>query len=134
MELWIEWWSHVRQLRPAFSRTRTFIWFAVALAAMCVRGDLLGVTSFIRTLGLKACCYDRLLDLFHSRALSLDALTRLWVRLVVSTLKSLLYTVGGRTCHSVACRSSNCTGSASRSRSASSRPSIRSAPMPITSG
>ena len=96
MELWIEWWSHVRQLRPAFSRTRTFIWFTVALAAMCVRGDILGVTSFVRTLGLKACCYDRLLDLFHSRALNLDALTRLWVRLVVSTLTSLLYTVGGR--------------------------------------
>jgi len=96
MELWVEWWSHVRQLRPAFSRTRAFVWFAVALAAMCVRGDLLGVTSFVRTLGLQACCYDRLLDLFHSRALSLEALTRLWVRLVVSTLKSLLYTVGGR--------------------------------------
>ena len=96
MALWIEWWSHVRQLRPAFSRTRTFIWFAVALAAMSVRGDLLGVTSLVRAMGLQACCYDRLLDLFHSRALSIDALTRLWGRLVVSTLKPLLYTVGGR--------------------------------------
>ncbi|MBW1886335.1 MAG: transposase [Deltaproteobacteria bacterium] len=96
MELWIEWWSHVRQLRPAFTRTSTFMWFAVALAAMCVRGDQLGVTSFVRALGLQERCYDRLLDFFHSRALRLDALTRLWVRLVLATLKPWLYTVQGR--------------------------------------
>lgn len=96
MELWIEWWNHVRQLRPAFSRTRTFIWFAVALAAMCVRDDLLGVTSFVRALGLQERCYDRLLDLFHSRALRLDILTRLWVRLVLATFKAFTYVVQGR--------------------------------------
>ena len=96
MELWIEWWNQVRQLRPAFSRTRTFFWFAVALAAMCVRGDLLGVTSFVRALGLQERCYDRLLDCFHSRALDLEALTRCWVRMVLATLKPFLYTVRGR--------------------------------------
>jgi hypothetical protein len=96
MELWIEWWSHVRQLRPAFSRTRTFVWFAVALAAMCVRGDLLGVTSLVRALGLQERCYARLLDLFHSRALVLDALTCLWVKLVLATLKPFVYSVEGR--------------------------------------
>jgi len=68
MDLWIEWWNHVRQLRPAFTRTRTFIWSAVVLAAMCVRTDLLGVTSLVRALGLQQHCYDRLLDCFHSRA------------------------------------------------------------------
>jgi len=96
MEIWIEWWNHVRQLRPAFSRTRTFIWFAVVLAAMCVRGDLLGVSSFIRALGLQERCYDRMLDFFHSRALNLDALTRRWVSLALSTLKPFLYMVHGR--------------------------------------
>jgi len=96
MELWLAWWNQVRQLRPAFSRTRTFVWFAVALAATCVRRDLLGVTSLVRALGLKERCYDRLLDCFHSRALDLDALTRRWVRLVLSTLKPFLYTVQGR--------------------------------------
>ena len=65
MDLWIEWWNHVRQLRPAFTRTRTFIWCAVVLAAMCVRTDLLGVTSLVRALGLQQHCYDRLLDCFH---------------------------------------------------------------------
>jgi len=96
MELWIEWWNQVSQLRPAFSRTRTFIWFAVALAATCVRSDLFGVTSFVRALGLKERCYDRLLDCFHSRGINLDALTRLWTSLILSTLKPLLYTIQGR--------------------------------------
>jgi hypothetical protein len=96
MELWIEWWNQVSQLRPAFSRTRTFIWFAVALAATCVRGDLLGVTSLVRAMGLQERCYDRLLDWFHSRALNLDALTRLWTRLILSILKPFFYTVQGR--------------------------------------
>jgi len=96
MQLWIEWWNLVRQLRPAFSRTRTFIWFAVALAATCVRSDLIGVTSLVRALGLQEHCYDRLLDWFHSRALNLEALTRRWVSLALSTLKPFLYTVKGR--------------------------------------
>ena len=96
MELWIDWWNLVSQLRPAFSRTRTFIWFAVALAATCVRGDLLGVTSLVRAMGLQEPCYDRLLDCFHSRALNLDALTRLWTRLLLSILKPFFYSVQGR--------------------------------------
>ena len=96
MELWVEWWNYVRQLRPAFSRTRTFVWFAVALAAMCVRTDLLGVTSLVRALGLQQHCYDRLLDFFHSRAIKLDGLTRLWTRVVLSVFKSLVYVVGDR--------------------------------------
>jgi len=96
MELWIAWWNQVSQLRPAFSRTRTFVWFTVALAATCVRSDLFGVTSFVRALGLKDHCYDRLLDCFHSRALKLDVLTRQWVSLVLCTLKPFLYTIQGR--------------------------------------
>ena len=96
MELWIEWWNQVSQLRPAFSRKRTFIWFAVALAATCVRSDLLGVTSLVRAMGLQQRCYDRLLDCFHSRALNLDALTRVWTRLTLSILKPFFYTVQRR--------------------------------------
>lgn len=96
MTLWILWWNQVSQLRPAFSRSRTFFWFAAALAATCVRHDLLGVTSMVRALGLQERCYDRLLDCFHSRALDLTALTRLWVGLVLATMKPFLYTVNGR--------------------------------------
>lgn len=96
MELWIEWWNMVSQLRPAFNRTRSFLWFCVALAATCARNDLLGVTSLVRTMGLQVTCYDRLLDCFHSRALNLDALTRLWTGLILSLLKPFFYSVQGR--------------------------------------
>lgn len=43
MDIWLESWNHVRLLHPAFIRTRTFIWFAVALAAMSLRTDLFGL-------------------------------------------------------------------------------------------
>jgi len=52
MELWHYWCRVAGSLRPAFPRLRTFLWFLAALAGFCVRGDLLGVTSFIRGLGL----------------------------------------------------------------------------------
>ena len=96
MILWIGWWTLVRELRPAFARTRTFLWFAVALAALCTRGDLRGVTSFVRALGLRQACYDRHLDFFHSPAIRLPELTRLWTALILRTLRPLLLTVNGR--------------------------------------
>jgi hypothetical protein len=96
MELWIEWWNLASQFRPAFCRTRTFIWFCVALAATCARNDLRGVTSLVRTMGLRVSFYDRLLDCFHSKALNLDTLTQLWTVLVLSILKPFLHTVQGR--------------------------------------
>ena len=66
MRLWSVWWSCVEPLRPAFSRGRTFLWFAAAVAAACVRPDLAGVTSFVRALGLRRTCYAGLLAMFHS--------------------------------------------------------------------
>jgi hypothetical protein len=50
----------------------------VCLMGMTVRADLAGVTSIVRALGLMPACYDRVLDFWHSPALDLDALTRLW--------------------------------------------------------
>ena len=63
--LWNHWWTLVCELRPACARTRTFLWMATCLAGMTVRGDLMGVTSIVRTLGLLPACYDRLLVLRH---------------------------------------------------------------------
>jgi hypothetical protein len=96
VNLWITWWNLVENLRPAFPRTRTFLWFALALAATGTRSDLRGVTSLVRSLGLQAPCYDRLLDFFHSRGLDLPRLTRRWCALVLKTLKPFLLTVNGR--------------------------------------
>lgn len=95
MLLWAEWWRWCAPLREACSRQRTFLWMCVALIGFCVRGDLWGVTSTVRALGLKGMCYDRLLDLFHSPALCLDTLTRRWVALVVERHPGLIR-VNGR--------------------------------------
>ena len=93
--LWKHWWELVCELRAACGRTRTFLWMAVCLAGMTTRKDLLGVTSTVRALGLMPACYDRLLDFFHSSALNLGKLTRLWCDLVFRVHPGILR-VNGR--------------------------------------
>jgi hypothetical protein len=70
----------------------------VVLMGFCVREDLWGVTSFVRALGLQPVCYDRLLDFFHSAALDVDKLTRLWTALVVNRHPGLLRVNGRLVC------------------------------------
>lgn len=82
MSLWKLWTDFIEPLRSACKRRRTFMWMCVVLVGFVVRPDLLGVTSMIRATGLCQCYYDRLLDLFHSPALVIDALTTVWVSLV----------------------------------------------------
>ena len=47
--LWIPWWNVIWLLRPAFTRLRTFLWFATAVAGLTVGTELLGVTSIVRS-------------------------------------------------------------------------------------
>jgi hypothetical protein len=68
---------------------------ALCLAGMTTRKELLGVTSLVRALGLKPACYDRLLDFFHSPALDLARLTRVWRDLVFRAHPGILR-VNGR--------------------------------------
>lgn len=95
MGLWKKWWEVVWRLRPACARTRTFLWMASCLAGMTVRGDLLGVTSIVRGLGLEEKNYDRILDFFHSPALDLEKLTRIWVETVFK-IHQRLVRINGR--------------------------------------
>ena len=83
MLLWIHWWNAVWMLRPGCSRLRTFLWFAVCVAGLTVRNDLLGVTSIVRALGLHARFYHRLLAQFHSTGVHLDAMSALWTQVVL---------------------------------------------------
>jgi hypothetical protein len=83
MALWIHWWNAICLLRPAYTRTRTFMWFATAVAGMTVRSELLGVTSIVRALKLHERFYDRLLDHFHTKAIRPDRLAALWARVVL---------------------------------------------------
>lgn len=81
--LWNAWMSVVMELKPACARTRTFFWMVLALMAISIRPELAGVTSFVRALGLSDVCYDRLLDCLHSQSINVEALTKIWVRLVL---------------------------------------------------
>jgi hypothetical protein len=83
MSLWIYWFTAIGNLRPAFSRTRTFLWFCATAAGFAVRTDLLGVTSIVRALKLKPHLYHKLLAQFHSSAVKLDRLAVLWTRAVL---------------------------------------------------
>lgn len=83
MNLWLHWYAAISLLRPAFTRTITFLWFVSAVAGLSVRADVLGVTSLVRALKLHARFYERLLDNFHSSGIKPDALSALWFRVVL---------------------------------------------------
>jgi DDE superfamily endonuclease len=80
LSLWTLWWNAIQPLRPAFSRLRSFLWFATIVAGITVRTELLGVTSIIRVLNLKPSLYEALLNNFHSNALKLNRLSALWTQ------------------------------------------------------
>lgn len=82
MALWLEWFQCVLQLRPACARLRTFLWLTVVVAGFSIRSEVLGVTSFVRALWLREGNYHRLLHFFHTPALAVDKLGRLWLELV----------------------------------------------------
>lgn len=92
--LWIEWFRCIRQLRGACSRCATFMWMSTVLAALAVRPDLLGVTSFIRGSFLDPLYYHSLLHFFHSSALDLSRLLQVWVKLAIRLFDPVI--VNGR--------------------------------------
>ena len=94
--LWTAWLRAVQALRPACSRTTTFLWLVVVLAALCLRPDLAGVTSLMRSLGLSAPTYYCLLHFFHSPALDLEGLTHRWHQALFRLFRRGLVRVNGR--------------------------------------
>ena len=96
MSLWIAWSNAIWLLRPAFSRLRSFMWFATAVAGLTVRTELLGVTSIVRALKLKPRYYNKLLDSFHSSAVKLDRLSALWTQAVLRLFPQPLLVNGRR--------------------------------------
>ncbi len=83
MPLWILWWNALQTVRPAFTRLRTFLRFATAVAGFAVRTEHLGMTSIVRALKLRPKCYEALLDNMHSSAVRLNELNALWTRAVL---------------------------------------------------
>ena len=96
MTLWMAWWDAIWLLRPAFSRLRSFMWFATAVAGLTVRTDLLGVTSIVRALKLRPTLYNKLRDSLHSDAVQLDRLSALWTQAVLRLFPEPLRVNGRR--------------------------------------
>jgi len=96
MTLWIHWWNAIVLLRPAFSRTSTFLWFVTSAAGLSVRSDNFGVTSIVRALSLDAKYYDNLLDNCHSTGIKLPQLSILWTRTVFHLFGERIERVNGR--------------------------------------
>lgn len=94
MDIWILAYNLILEMRPAFTRQQTFFWFATAVAGTMTRMDVAGVTSIVRALGLDEIYYDRLLDFFHSRAVNIVHLRRLWTRAILKT--EVAYKFNGR--------------------------------------
>lgn len=90
MTLWIEWYNCIKQLRPACSRGRTFMWLVLCVAGMSIRTECLGVTSLIRAIGLKQKCYYRFLHLFHDSSLKPALLTLCWIKLATKIFQPLM--------------------------------------------
>ncbi len=94
--LWLAWLRALQPLRPACARTTTFLWLVVVLAAFCLRPDLAGVTSLVRSLGLSNTSYYCLLAFFHSPALHLDRLIPLWIQTLQRPFRRRLVRVNDR--------------------------------------
>ena len=94
--LWLAWWRAVQLLRLACHRKATFFWLAAVLAGLCLRPDLAGVTSLVRSLGLTDHSYYCLLHFFHSSALPVEALTAAWLKTVRLLLGRRLVRCNGR--------------------------------------
>ena len=91
MDLWLNWLEVAMELRKAFSRKRTFMWFLVSLIGFSIRTELMGVTSIVRCLALKPFCYDRLLDFFHSTAVDPAGLAKRWTTIVLKRFPLLTF-------------------------------------------
>jgi hypothetical protein len=94
--LWTAFWRALQPLRPACARTTTFLWLVVVLVGFCLRPDLAGVTSLVRGLGLSEASYYCLLHFFHSPALNLEQLTRLWQQTLQHLFRRRLVRINGR--------------------------------------
>src|SRR5260370_4321510 len=93
---WLAWLRAIQPRRTACCRTTTFLWLVVVMAALCLRPDLAGVTSLVRSLGLSDASYYCLLHFFHSSALDLERLTQLWRQTLQHLFRRCLVRVNGR--------------------------------------
>ena len=86
--------SVIDSFRKCFSRVACFKWFVISVCALMLRGDRLGVTSFIRDLDLDHKCYEHIIHFFRSGAYRLSELRKRWYEIIASMAP--IYRVNGR--------------------------------------
>jgi hypothetical protein len=94
--LWITWFKLICELRPAFSRFRTFQWFVISMVGVTARKDLAGITSIVRAIPILPRFYTRLLNNFHSDGINLEKLNSFWFSLSLKMFKNCLVKLNGR--------------------------------------
>lgn len=94
--IWVTWMDAVCNLRSAFSREKSFLWFIVTLLGFSVRADHFGISSIIRALGMRNKSYECLRQFFRSSAVDLAKLTLQWKETVEYLLKNYLHLFKGK--------------------------------------
>ena len=86
--------SILSSFRRCFNRSSAYHWFVVVICGLMVRTDHLGVSSFVRGLGLPGNKYECLIHFFRSTAYSLNKLRKVWYCAVRES--GALYQINGR--------------------------------------
>ncbi len=68
--------------RKCFTRKAAFEWLVVVVIGLMVRSDHLGVTSFIRELGLRPGVYESMLHFFRATSWKLAEVRQVWYETV----------------------------------------------------
>ncbi len=68
--------------RKCFTRKASFEWLVVVVIGLMVRSDHLGVTSFIRELGLRPGVYESVLHFFRASSWKLARVRQVWYKTV----------------------------------------------------
>jgi hypothetical protein len=83
MAIWKEIFAIIHELRSAFSRRQTFLWFSVVIIGFLTRSDIAGATSFIRALSIGPNSYGPILAFFGSSGVHLDTLAACWMKVIL---------------------------------------------------
>ncbi len=74
--------ENLEGFRKCFSREAAFRWFVIVVVGLMVRTDHLGVTSFIRELGIRPGLYETMLHFFRATSWELARVRQTWYEIV----------------------------------------------------
>lgn len=84
----------LKNLKPCFTRTRTFEWFVIIILGFIIRPDVLGLTSIVRAFGFGSLAYNSVRHFFRSSAYDPKELLLKWCSVVAE--KAPVFKINGR--------------------------------------